>query len=185
MAAPLVGLLRRGSSLEPERWTVLAWSLGLLAVLASIAIGRAGLDPEVRLAKSSRYAAFAQPLVPITLVAWTAWLRDGLPQPLAWLSRRATLGPLRPLTDPARGRVLVLALVWSLACCGHADDWRLTLYPHEPHWGELFDHRNDPGEHRNLFNEPEHGGTRVQLTELLQSEFPAVLEEKAEILGTW
>ena len=67
----------------------------------------------------------------------------------------------------------------------YADGWRLTLYPREPRWGELFDHRNDPGEHRNQFDEPEHRSVRDRLTERLQREFPAVLEEKAEVLGTW
>ena len=67
----------------------------------------------------------------------------------------------------------------------YAGEWRLTLYPREPRWGELFDHRNDLGEHRNLFDEPEHRRIREWLTERLQREFPAVLEEKAEVLGTW
>ncbi len=67
----------------------------------------------------------------------------------------------------------------------YADGWRLTLYPREPEWGELFDHTADPGEHRNLFDDPVHAETRACLTDLLQQRFPAVLEDDSEVLGLW
>lgn len=34
-------------------------------------------------------------------------------------------------------------------------DWRLTIYPRRPDWGELFDRNHDPDEHHNRFNDPE------------------------------
>jgi arylsulfatase A-like enzyme len=67
----------------------------------------------------------------------------------------------------------------------HTGSWRLTLYPRQPGWGELFDHENDPGEHHNLFDDPAHSGTKAQLAERLSREFPAVLEESAEVLGSY
>lgn len=64
-------------------------------------------------------------------------------------------------------------------------DWRLTLYPRRPEWGELFDHAQDPSEHRNLFYEAEFASVRAALGERLRGEFPAVLDEKAEVLGSY
>jgi len=39
-------------------------------------------------------------------------------------------------------------------------DWRLTIYPRRSDWGELFDRRADPGEHRNLFHDPDTADVR-------------------------
>ena len=66
-----------------------------------------------------------------------------------------------------------------------AESWRLTLYPRQLSWGELFDHNNDPGEHHNLFHDPAHTATKARLVERLVQDFPAVLEESAEVLGSY
>lgn len=52
------------------------------------------------------------------------------------------------------------------------DDWRLSIYPENPDWGELFDLRNDPGEHRNLFFDDPHAETRKLLEDQLARELP-------------
>lgn len=56
------------------------------------------------------------------------------------------------------------------------ENWRLTLYPRRPHWGELFDRRIDPGEHRNLFHDPDRRAARDELTNRMQREWPPALD---------
>jgi hypothetical protein len=56
-------------------WAILAISLSMLVVLATIASGRAHLSPR---AKISRYADFATMLVPFTAFAWAVFLKDRL-----------------------------------------------------------------------------------------------------------
>lgn len=53
------------------------------------------------------------------------------------------------------------------------DAWRLTLYPCRPGWGELFDRRQDPGEHRNLFHDPACTEVKARLCRELNSDWPA------------
>ena len=55
-------------------------------------------------------------------------------------------------------------------------DWRLTLYPRRPDWGELFDRRADRDETRNLFHEPEHRALRDELVAQLRRDWPAAPE---------
>ena len=52
------------------------------------------------------------------------------------------------------------------------DDWRLTLYPRRPDWGELFDRRRDRDEHHNLFHDPAHAEVRARLDRELNSDWP-------------
>lgn len=66
------------------------------------------------------------------------------------------------------------------------DRWRLTLYPEgDPEWGELFDLAVDPGEHHNLFNDPEHARIRAELTERLRTRFPANPDAGTELIAKW
>lgn len=46
-------------------------------------------------------------------------------------------------------------------------EWRLTIYPNHGAWGELFDLRNDPGEHFNVYHSPKHTRIRQELTQML------------------
>jgi len=55
-------------------------------------------------------------------------------------------------------------------------DWRLTIYPRRSDWGELFDRRADPGEHRNLFHDPDTADVRDRLTARLEREWPPAAE---------
>ncbi|MBC6438943.1 MAG: sulfatase-like hydrolase/transferase [Rhodospirillales bacterium] len=64
--------------------------------------------------------------------------------------------------------------------------WRLTLYPQaDGAWGELYDLKNDPGEHTNLFNDPDHRTIRDPLTERLARGFPEVPEAGTELIAKW
>ena len=51
-------------------------------------------------------------------------------------------------------------------------DWRLTLYPRRPDWGELFDRRADPDESRNLFYDAERAQICEQLATRMRAEWP-------------
>ena len=65
-------------------------------------------------------------------------------------------------------------------------DWRLTLYPNcEDGWGELFDLKDDPGEHRNLFNDTKHRKIRDHLAEQLTLNFPSRQEAGTELIAKW
>lgn len=64
-------------------------------------------------------------------------------------------------------------------------DWRLTLYPKQPGWGELFDLRNDPGEHWNLYGMPGTAGIVDELTVQLHRRLPSQPDVDAEILGKY
>ncbi|HKF70640.1 MAG TPA: sulfatase-like hydrolase/transferase [Stellaceae bacterium] len=64
-------------------------------------------------------------------------------------------------------------------------DWRITLYPRRPIWGELFDRRADPGEHRNLFHEPEFRSARDRLIERLQREWPPAPDAGGERIAIY
>ena len=44
------------------------------------------------------------------------------------------------------------------------DRYKLTVYSHQPDWGELFDRRNDPSELHNLWDDPDARPTRERLT---------------------
>ena len=73
-------------------------------------------------------------------------------------------------------------------CYNHSiltDDWRLTLYPLRPEWGELFDLNADPGEHRNLFADLAHDDIRDKLAMRLAAQFGARPEAGGEFIAKW
>jgi len=64
--------------------------------------------------------------------------------------------------------------------------WRLTLYPDgEEGWGELFDLKDDPGEHRNLYNDPDHRPIRDRLARRLADDFPADPHAGTDLIAKW
>ncbi len=67
----------------------------------------------------------------------------------------------------------------------YKDQWRMTLYPAMPEWGELFDLENDPLEYDNRFGDPELTSVQVELTVLLQEEFPPQAEVDNKVLAKW
>lgn len=62
---------------------------------------------------------------------------------------------------------------------------RLTLYPFEPSWGELFDLEADPGEHHNVFDEPGYKLERDRFVDRLNREFPGMAEAGEPLLAKW
>ena len=64
-------------------------------------------------------------------------------------------------------------------------DWRFTRYPNEPAWGELFDLRDDPWEHWNLFGEKEFSGQARKLNSVLDQALPARPLIPNEVLGAY
>ncbi len=65
------------------------------------------------------------------------------------------------------------------------EKWRLTLYPEEPEWGELFDLVADPGEHVNLYNDPSQKPIRNRLSKILATDFPPQSTVDNEWLCKW
>ena len=63
----------------------------------------------------------------------------------------------------------------------YTDQWRYTVYPELPQWGELFDLKNDPSERHNLFFKLDAEPVKRELGEILAREFPpqAGVENKA------
>ncbi|PZO79663.1 MAG: arylsulfatase [Mesorhizobium amorphae] len=64
-------------------------------------------------------------------------------------------------------------------------DWRLTLYPNQHSWGELFDLNADPGEHWNLFHEKSCAETRSLLERLLLEGLPPQPHIQSNIWGAY
>jgi hypothetical protein len=64
---------RKRARLSTSSWAVYAFTLAMLAILATISGARANFNEG---AKSSRYADFATMLVPFTAFAWAIFLRD-------------------------------------------------------------------------------------------------------------
>jgi arylsulfatase A-like enzyme len=54
--------------------------------------------------------------------------------------------------------------------------WRLTIYDDPDALGELYDLENDPGEQRNLFEDPAHAATRAALSEELLHRVMGLME---------
>lgn len=72
--APIVlEIWKNRLQVSSSSWAVYAFTLGMLGVLASIALGRANLSSS---AKISRYADFAMMLVPFTAWAWAICLKE-------------------------------------------------------------------------------------------------------------
>lgn len=64
-------------------------------------------------------------------------------------------------------------------------DWRLTTYPLNPEWGEMFDLANDPGEHRNLYFDADHLAVRQALITRLSECLPPAPEAGGPSLATY
>lgn len=64
-------------------------------------------------------------------------------------------------------------------------DWRLTIYPRRPDWGELFNRRADAGEHRNLFADQRYGATREMLADLIANQWPTASPAPGEVLAVY
>ncbi len=88
---------RKRSQLPAASWAVYAFALAMLAVLASIAGGRANLSPS---AKISHFADFGMMLVPFSALAWAIFLKD------------------RPNL-----RKYVLVGLWIFCCLGFSYKW--------------------------------------------------------------
>ena len=67
----------------------------------------------------------------------------------------------------------------------YKDQWRMTLYPGLPEWGELFDLDADPLEHQNLFFDEKMGAIREELSALLRNEFPPQASVENVTLAKW
>ena len=66
-----------------------------------------------------------------------------------------------------------------------AKDWRLTLYANNPAWGELFDLKTDPGEHRNLYYNSDYASVREKLTGKLLQDFKPAPEAGGPSIATY
>ncbi|KIC22794.1 sulfatase family protein [Leisingera sp. ANG-Vp] len=64
-------------------------------------------------------------------------------------------------------------------------DWRFTLYPENPDWGEMFHLASDPGEHVNLYFHPDYTKQKQQFTEQLTREFPPASQAGGPSLATY
>lgn len=65
------------------------------------------------------------------------------------------------------------------------EKWRLTLYANNPSWGELFDRSADPGEHFNLYHNPEFGPIRDELARQLLDLFPPAPDAGGPSIATY
>jgi len=63
--------------------------------------------------------------------------------------------------------------------------WRLSIYPDSPQWGELFDLEVDPDEHLNLYHDDAYRQLRDQLSEQLANEFPPQRTVENPALCKW
>lgn len=63
--------------------------------------------------------------------------------------------------------------------------WRLTLYPQQPGWGELFDLKIDPHECNNLYADKEYISIIRNLSERLHQEFPPQPQVLAQRIAKW
>ena len=64
-------------------------------------------------------------------------------------------------------------------------DWRLSIYPDAPHYGELFDLNTDRDEHRNLYNDPGFRDIQNALTAQLAREFPPQRGVDSPLICKW
>ncbi len=65
------------------------------------------------------------------------------------------------------------------------DEWRMTLYPNRPDWGELFHLPEDPAECRNRFGDATTTGIVRELCSVLQDRFPPYPKVDNEWICKW
>jgi arylsulfatase A-like enzyme len=63
--------------------------------------------------------------------------------------------------------------------------WRLTIYPENSQWGELFDLEKDPFEHKNLFSDPKYKTVVSELKQNLNHYFPSQATINNEQICKW
>ncbi len=63
--------------------------------------------------------------------------------------------------------------------------WRITIYPENPLWGEMFNLQNDPGEHKNLFFDSACSVEKLALTRRLAAEFPPAASAGGVSIATY
>lgn len=96
---PIVGeVWRNFRRLPSSTWALIAFALGIMAIMVAITGGRAG--DEIAEAQISRYAEFVMMLIPITVFAWSIVLRN------------------RPLV-----RKYMLIGLWCFCFLGYSNDW--------------------------------------------------------------
>ena len=97
---PILGLVcHYGRNLPISSWRRITLTLAVLAVLASVSAGRAGMGTEH--SKESRYFELAMPLLPLSIVNWTVFLQD-----------------------KKRWRTAALVILWIICCLAFGDNWR-------------------------------------------------------------
>lgn len=65
------------------------------------------------------------------------------------------------------------------------DRWRLTCYPEQAAWGELFDLDADPYELNNLYHRPEYKAVKDELNAQLNTDFPPAAQAGGPLLATY
>jgi arylsulfatase A-like enzyme len=64
-------------------------------------------------------------------------------------------------------------------------EWRLTFYPLKQDWGELFDRREDPHEHRNRFADPAFAHIRHSLSAVMARDWPPALRAGGDVIAVY
>ncbi len=65
------------------------------------------------------------------------------------------------------------------------NEWRATRYPEKSDWGEMFDLKADPGEHVNLFANPDYAAQREHLMNKLDRDFPPDADAGGQSIATY
>ncbi|KIC23391.1 sulfatase family protein [Leisingera sp. ANG-S3] len=65
------------------------------------------------------------------------------------------------------------------------EEWRVTIYPENPEWGEMFHLTEDPGEHVNLFFHPDYTAQKQAFIEQMDREFPPAAQAGGPSLATY
>jgi len=65
------------------------------------------------------------------------------------------------------------------------NDWRLTIYPERLDWGELFDRRGDPGEHKNLYFDPAFSSIRDELMMEIARDWPPAPDAGGQAIAVY
>ncbi|HEX8235105.1 MAG TPA: hypothetical protein VF600_04050 [Abditibacteriaceae bacterium] len=99
VVAPLIGMaLKNRARLPANCWTLGVMVLGILAILASISVGRAN-GWAVDQSKSSRYSEFGMMLVPLAAMAWWQFVQT------------------------SKARTAMLLCLWCFCFAGFLNNW--------------------------------------------------------------